>query len=67
MKNVLIIIGAVLLGLVISWAVVSFFYWLITLCFGLDWSLLHGTGVWLIMVLVGMVFGTAGVKITSKN
>lgn len=67
MKNVLIIIGTVLLGLVLSWAVVSFFYWLITLCFGFDWSLLHGTGVWLIMVLVGMVFGTAGVKITSKN
>ena len=67
MKNVLIIIGAVLLGLALSWAVVSFFYWLITLCFELDWSLLHGTGVWLIMMLIGMVFGTAGVKITSKN
>lgn len=67
MKEVLIMIGFALLALVCSWAVVSLVYWLITLCFGLDWSLLHGTGIWLIMLLVSMAFGTTGVKITSKN
>lgn len=67
LKNVLITIATVLLVFVVSWAAVSFIYWLITLCFGLDWSILHGTGVWLIMLLAGMVFGTTGVKTTSKN
>lgn len=67
MKTVLKIIGLALLVLACSWAMVSFIYWLITLCFGLEWSLASGTGVWLIMLLVSAMFGTTGVKTTSKN
>lgn len=51
-----------LLAIALSWAVVSVFYWLITLCFGLECTLAHCTGIWLAILLASMVFGTTGVK-----
>lgn len=40
----------------LSWGVVCFITWLITLCFGWEFSLLYGTGVWLIAILFRFAF-----------
>ena len=46
---------ALVLGM--SWGAVLFVSWLIALCFGLEWSLLIGTGVWLCCSLVRLSVG----------
>lgn len=55
-----------LLAAALSWAIVSFICWLIALCFGLECTLAYCTGIWLAMLLAGMVFGTTGVKSEFK-
>ena len=68
MKNILNVLGTVLLVLVtiaLSWCATSFIYWLITLCFGIEWSVLHATGVWLILILVSS--SISGSKMPLKN
>lgn len=41
-----------LIPIIISWGIISLLCWLISLCLGLHYSLLVGTGVWLIYLLV---------------
>lgn len=60
--NVLTTILTVALTLGMSWAAVTVVSWLITLCFGLEWSLLTGTGVWLCSMLIRFSVGDIGVK-----
>lgn len=57
---------AILLGILlvifiaaVSWAIVNFLVWLICLCFGLSYSLLIGTGVWLVIILIRWIFSAA--------
>ena len=53
-KKVLDALGIVVLVIALialSWASTSFIYWLITLCLGIEWTLQHATGVWLIRIL----------------
>lgn len=40
----------------ISWACTCFLVWLITLCFGMEFSFAIGTGIWLLVILVRGVF-----------
>ena len=54
---------AVLIGFgAISWLITCGIFYLITLCFGLEFSWLTATGVWLIMVLLRSIF-----SVTVKN
>ena len=46
----------------ISWIITCGIFYLITLCFGLEFSWLAATGVWLIMVLLRSIF-----SVTVKN
>ena len=46
----------------ISWLITCGIFYLITLCFGLEFSWLAATGVWLIMVLLRSIF-----SVTVKN
>ena len=46
----------------ISWLITCGIFYLITLCFGLEFSWLTATGVWLIMVLLRSIF-----SVTVKN
>ena len=46
----------------ISWLITCGIFYLITLCFGLKFSWLTATGVWLIMVLLRSIF-----SVTVKN
>nr|DAE60793.1 MAG TPA: hypothetical protein [Caudoviricetes sp.] len=47
------------LALAITWAVVTFFVWLICLCFDLPFNLLYATGIWLVIVLIKILFRKA--------
>ena len=40
----------------LSWAFVAFFVWLITLCFGLQFTFLFATGVWLVILFAALVY-----------
>ena len=54
---------AVLIGFgAISWLITCGIFYLITLCFGLEFSWLTATGVWLVMVLLRGIF-----SVTVKN
>lgn len=54
---------AILIGLgAISWLITCGLFYLITLCFSLEFSWLTATGVWLIMVLLRSIF-----SVTVKN
>ena len=67
-KKVLVVLGAVALIIAIlalSWIATAFIYWLITLCFGIEWDILHATGWWLILGLISSCFN--GVKMQLKN
>lgn len=44
------------LMLVMSWGVIAFFVWLITLCFGWEFSVLSATGIWLIVIFAARVY-----------
>ena len=46
----------------ISWLITCGIFYLITLCFSLEFSWLTATGVWLIMVLLRSIF-----SVTVKN
>ena len=46
----------------ISWIITCGIFYLITLCFGLEFSWLTATGVWLVMILLKSIFNT-----TNKN
>lgn len=52
------LIGAliILVGYVLSWAIIVGILYLICLCFSWKFSLLVATGVWLIMCLVKLLF-----------
>lgn len=56
--SVLSIVVSVIALIALSWASTSFIYWLITLCFGIEWTLQHATGIWLICVLLSSSFNT---------
>lgn len=62
---VLAAIAIALVAFALSWAVTAFVYWLITLCFGIEWSILHATGYWLILILITSCFN--GIKVQLKN
>ena len=67
-KNVLKVLGAIVLllaAIALSWGATAFIYWLITLCFGIEWSILHATGVWLSLILVSSSIN--GIKANVKN
>ena len=54
---------AILIGLgSISWLITCGLFYLITLCFSLEFSWLTATGVWLVMILLRSIF-----SITVKN
>ena len=54
---------AILIGLgAISWLITCGLFYLITLCFSLEFSWLTATGVWLVMVLLRSIF-----SVTVKN
>ena len=46
----------------ISWIITCGIFYLITLCFGLEFSWLTATGVWLVLVLLRSIF-----SVTVKN
>ena len=46
----------------VSWAATCGIFYLITLCFGLRFSWALGTGVWLITILLGSIFGSSDKK-----
>ena len=46
----------VVLANVLSWGITVGIIYLITLCFGLEFSLLMATGIWLVLTLVGSFF-----------
>jgi hypothetical protein len=52
----LIALVSVAIILSLSWGVSTLLVWLICLCFGWSFSLLIGTGIWLIMLLLSSVF-----------
>jgi hypothetical protein len=51
---VIALIMVVIFG--ISWAGTCFLVWLITLCFGMEFSFAIGTGIWLLIMLVRGIF-----------
>ena len=54
---------AILIGLgSISWLITCGLFYLITLCFSLEFSWLTATGVWLVMILLRSIF-----SVTVKN
>lgn len=53
MKERIVPILFVAAVLAASWAATCFIVWLITLCFGWGFSILTGTGVWLVLLLLG--------------
>lgn len=55
MKILAICVLTILLA-AISWGVTVGIIYLITLCFGLEFSLLMATGIWLVLTLVGSFF-----------
>lgn len=63
---ILLVILLFAIAAALSWGVVALIYWLITICFGLNFSFMHVTGIWLIMFLIGMATGGCCVKV-NKN
>lgn len=59
MLDRLIVIGCTLVLFAVSWAITNGLFWLICLCFGWDYTILIGTGVWLVMVFVRWGFSSA--------
>lgn len=56
MTGILLIIVS-LLALALSWIVTCVIIKLITLCFGVAFSWLIATGIWLVFLLLKLVFG----------
>lgn len=62
------VIGFVVLVIVvaaISWVATAFMVWLISLCFGFNFTLLVATGVWLSLLLLSGAMN--GFKLDVKN
>lgn len=55
MKSLMLAIIAITGVWLISWGATCGIIWLICVCFGLDFSLLVATGIWLVLVLLGIV------------
>ena len=53
---------AVVLPFIVSWGVIVFLLWLISLCFAVPFNLLYATGIWLFILLIKVIFG----KVSSK-
>ena len=53
---ILVVLGA------ISWIITCGIFYLITLCFGLEFSWLTATGIWLVIILLKSIF-----NVTVKN
>lgn len=49
-----------LAALIVSWLLTCGIIFLICLCFGFDFSFAIATGIWLILLLLGSVFGRKG-------
>lgn len=68
MKEILGVIGLTsaiaIIAYALSWGITCFLIWLVTLCFGLDFSLIWATGIWLIIIILKGVCNTT-VKITK--
>lgn len=56
MKNALIVIAALAIALGISWVITVGILKLISICFGVGFSLPVATGIWLILCLVQSIF-----------
>ena len=50
-----LLVGAI--PLLVSWAVINVLAYLICLCFALQYTILIGTGIWLIFIIVGIILG----------
>ena len=57
MKYILTFIAGFIVILAISWLATCGIVKLITLCFGLTFTWAIGTGIWLVLFLLGTVFG----------
>ena len=60
----LVALIAATLVLALSWGVTVGLVYLICLCFGLEWSWLIGTGVWLVFLILKSIF-TANVSVNK--
>ncbi len=56
LSALLTLLLVLILGYGLSWAVVVGIIKLITICFGLTFSLAHATGIWLVIVLLWLLF-----------
>lgn len=56
MKNALIVIAVLAIALGISWVITVGILKLISICFGVGFSLPVATGIWLILCLVQSIF-----------
>ena len=54
--TVFIVAFIVAFTVALSWAVVAFFTWLITFCFGLQFTPLLATGVWLVILFAAGIW-----------
>lgn len=61
----LVVVGIVLLTIFASWGILNLFVYAIMWCFGLEYTFLIGTGIWLTIVLFYLLFGDLN-KIRSK-
>lgn len=55
--GLLIVVLIVLMAIAVSYIVTVGVIWLITLCFGLKFSWVIGTGIWLALGLLSLFFG----------
>lgn len=55
-KNIYTLLAAIIL-IGASWLFTCGFIWLITLCFRVEFDWLTATGIWLILCLLGSLFG----------
>lgn len=56
MKIISLFIACLILGLVVSWGATVGVFYLVSLCFNIGFSLKIGTGIWLIMCLISVIF-----------
>lgn len=54
-QGIIALVLLVIIVLVASWGLTNLIVWLIFLCFGWEFSLLVGTGIWLVLLLIKSV------------
>jgi hypothetical protein len=54
-EGIIALVLLVIIVLVASWGLTNLIVWLIFLCFGWEFSLLVGTGIWLVLLLIKSV------------